>query len=130
MSKEELRTEVVLTGRGVKKLLERRGIRNVEKDKSGKYVVATFTGDESSAETGFGKLSIEYKLVNNTSPNGNRTIVIFGDLRQRGHRDVRKVTLNHETGEGYQEFGSGMYVGVRTNAGADIFVRGTEKRME
>ncbi len=46
MSKEgELRTEVVLSGRGVKKFLERRGIIDIEKDRSGKYVVATFIGD-------------------------------------------------------------------------------------
>lgn len=125
MAKEtELTTEILLTGRGVKRFLERRGITDVEKDQSGKYVVARFVGEENSVETGFGTLAIEHRLANNTfHENGNRVVVIFGDLRQRGARNVRKVSLNHNTGEGYQDFGGGMYVGVRTNAGADVFVQ-------
>jgi hypothetical protein len=122
MGKEgEVTTEIVLAGIGVKRFLDRRGISDLERDSSGNYVVARFVDGEKSAATQFGNLSIEHRLVNDER---NREVVIFGNgLRNRGSKAVRRVSLRHDSGSGFQHFSKNMQIGVRTNAGADVFVR-------
>lgn len=115
----EFKTEILLAGRGAESFFDRRGITDLEQDSLGNFVVARFVGKQDCIETSFGKLAIEHRLANNSR---NREVVVFGALRKKGIKFIRKISLKHDAGFGFQQFSNNILIGVRTDAEVEIFI--------